>query len=85
MGVDSHLYDENKPPCAEMSLLLLTLVKSSVLLRSWTATTAPGEYQLDLYVSPNVLHRVLIIVKNYTGAITSQCSKVASNLTKQFR
>ncbi len=64
-----------------MYLLLLTLVKSSVLLKSWTARTAPGEYRLDLHVSPNVPHRVLIVIKSYTGAITSHCGWFAGNLT----
>lgn len=80
MDADPHLYDENQPLCAEMSLLLLTPVKSSVLLKSWTARTAPGEIQSDLYVSANVLHRLLIVVKSYTGTITSHCSWDAGNL-----
>jgi hypothetical protein len=63
-----------------MCLPLLTLVKSSVLLKSWTARTAPGGYQLDLHISPNVLHRVLIVVKSYTGTLTFHFNRFAVKL-----
>jgi len=71
MGAGAYLYNEDQPLYAETCLPLLTLGKSSVLLNSWIATTALGGYQLDLHIYPNVLRRVLIVVKSYTGAPTS--------------
>lgn len=67
MDIATYSYNDDQLPCAETCLPLPTPVKSSALLKWWTARIARGGYQLSLYICSNALHRLLIIVKRYTG------------------